>query len=535
MPFRVLLVDDEPGILRGYRRVLERFFWVHGAANGSEGLEVLETGGPFSVIVADYCMPHMDGVQFLQQAAKADPFALRIMLTGKADLDMAIQAVNRGEIYRFLTKPCPSPVLLKTVFEAMDRFRAQQEKESRLQLYGPDQETQLAGARPGLARDHSRLEIAGLAPGDVSRHEGQKWLYQGLKYWEEKKGLPASRCFGQAREIFHHTSCTAEWARSCLYLARLGLQGDLGFQSTREELLAYAQEAVETIRRGGLLEVLHTEKSCAVPILEWLGSQGVETEFVAEMLQTLGHTEPRVDIYALGSLQLQRRGEAVPEKDWRHGKIKRLFLYLLAHMPRKTHRDVLLELFWADKDPDTAANNLSTSLYYLRQVLGTEAVLYQQGLCWLAPERLWCDASAFEQSLKIADYYRETGQPEQAVSFYQEAVSLYRGDFLEEYPYEDWLENERQRLQFLFSRGLVALAEIRAGSGRLAEAMEILGQAPLNRIHLQQVLPLLLHYLHHSGQEKKARATFGHYQRIYSEELGIDLGWEDITRLPAPG
>ena len=63
--------------------------------------------GPFAVVVADMRMPGMDGVEFLQHVKEMSPDTVRIMLTGNADMQTAIDAVNKGNIFRFLTKPCP--------------------------------------------------------------------------------------------------------------------------------------------------------------------------------------------------------------------------------------------------------------------------------------------------------------------------------------------------------------------------------------------------------------------------------------------
>lgn len=108
MKDKILLVDDEPNVLSGYKRGLRQRFDVYTAEGGEKGLEAIEHNGPFAVVVADMRMPVMDGVQFLKKVKRIVPNTTRMMLTGNADQETAMQAVNMGAIFRFLTKPCPS-------------------------------------------------------------------------------------------------------------------------------------------------------------------------------------------------------------------------------------------------------------------------------------------------------------------------------------------------------------------------------------------------------------------------------------------
>jgi len=120
---RVLLVDDDPNILAAYRRQLGRRFKLQTASGGEEAFELLRTQGPFAVVVSDLRMPRMDGIRFLALVRKAAPDTVRIMLTGQADLEAAAAAVNEGSIFRFLTKPCPTPVLAKALEDGLEQYR----------------------------------------------------------------------------------------------------------------------------------------------------------------------------------------------------------------------------------------------------------------------------------------------------------------------------------------------------------------------------------------------------------------------------
>lgn len=400
MFYKILVVDDEPNVVSGYRRTLERHFMVYVAASGFEGIDLLKSQGPFALVIADYCMPNMDGNSFLRQAKNITPDTLRIMLTGKADLEVAIEAVNQGNIYKFLTKPCHADFLLETVIAGVEEYRLKQ---------------------------------------------------------AVKKNL------------------------SPINSGRLGKD--------------YLPEAIE---------------------------KPSETE-----------GEKGISVSALGTFKFQYGNEVVPEKTWRNPKVKHLFFFLLTYRYKKIDREVLLETFWPEKAPDVAANNFSSLLYYLRKVVGHGTICYEKGLCWLNTEGIWCDAVAFEDRIGAGNKYLIAGDDRKATEFFQEAIALYRGDFLNEYLYNDWLERERQRLKFLYIETLINLAKLWAKTGRLDESILLLKKVTLNDFHAERVVSMLVGYLILSGRKAEAKATYHYYQELYKVELGLELSGfnEEIIEL----
>ena len=120
---KILCVDDERNVLDGFCLHLRRRYDVLTALSGNEGLEVLGRDGNIAVIMSDMRMPGMDGATFLSRSRKVLPDAVRILLTGQADMSSAIMAVNEGQLFRFLTKPCPPPTILATVDAAAEQNR----------------------------------------------------------------------------------------------------------------------------------------------------------------------------------------------------------------------------------------------------------------------------------------------------------------------------------------------------------------------------------------------------------------------------
>jgi DNA-binding NtrC family response regulator len=129
MAEKILFVDDEPAVLEGYHRLLRREFLIETAGGGKQGLETLAKKGPFAVVVSDMRMPEMDGAQFLAKVMVEFPQTMRIRLTGNSDLAAAMRAVNEGNVYRFLTKPCEKEQLVSTLNAALTQYRLTSVKE----------------------------------------------------------------------------------------------------------------------------------------------------------------------------------------------------------------------------------------------------------------------------------------------------------------------------------------------------------------------------------------------------------------------
>lgn len=133
MPEKILFVDDDPSILSAFMRLLRHEtlirdypsltpFVVETAPGGRNALAAMRARGPHAVIVSDLRMPEMDGVQLLEEARTVSPSSVRILLTGQGDIETAIEAVNRGGLFRFLTKPCAPEVLVGALDAALTQY-----------------------------------------------------------------------------------------------------------------------------------------------------------------------------------------------------------------------------------------------------------------------------------------------------------------------------------------------------------------------------------------------------------------------------
>ncbi|HKK01016.1 MAG TPA: response regulator [Desulfuromonadales bacterium] len=122
-PIRILCVDDETNVLRALERLfLDDDYEIHTASSGKEGLALLGKVGPIQVVISDYRMPRMNGVDFLRQVYEQWPETIRIVLSGYADTASVVSAINEGHIYKFVPKPWNDDELKVTINNAIDLY-----------------------------------------------------------------------------------------------------------------------------------------------------------------------------------------------------------------------------------------------------------------------------------------------------------------------------------------------------------------------------------------------------------------------------
>lgn len=124
MPVRILCVDDERNVLRSLERIfLDDDYEIVTAASGDDGLEIMsKSGDTFQVVVSDYRMPVMNGVEFLKQVFERWPDTVRIVLSGYADAGAIVAAINEGHIYKFIPKPWNDEELRVTIHNCLERY-----------------------------------------------------------------------------------------------------------------------------------------------------------------------------------------------------------------------------------------------------------------------------------------------------------------------------------------------------------------------------------------------------------------------------
>lgn len=122
---RILCVDDEPNILKAIERIfLDDDYEILTATSGEEGLRMLAEAGEIRLVISDYRMPGMNGVEFLREVCKGWPDTVRIVLSGFADTAAVISAINEGQIYQFIPKPWEVDDLRASVASALSLYES---------------------------------------------------------------------------------------------------------------------------------------------------------------------------------------------------------------------------------------------------------------------------------------------------------------------------------------------------------------------------------------------------------------------------
>jgi len=151
---KLLLVDDEPNLTSALVRSLDRSqFEIFTADSAQKGLMIL-AGNDIDVVVSDERMPGMTGSQFLTEVRKQWPNTIRMILSGQADLEAAVRAINEGEVYRFLLKPCHPKELQMTILQGLQQKKLVAQSRKLLQEHQKTQNLleELEKASPGITR-----------------------------------------------------------------------------------------------------------------------------------------------------------------------------------------------------------------------------------------------------------------------------------------------------------------------------------------------------------------------------------------------
>jgi CheY-like chemotaxis protein len=120
---KILIVDDDINILKSFVRLFSKERSISVATDGKDGLVKATKEGPFALVISDYKMPKMNGLEFLVRIRHYFPDTVRILLTGYANLETAIKAVNDSGIFRLLTKPCPKGMMQKAIKDGIKQYR----------------------------------------------------------------------------------------------------------------------------------------------------------------------------------------------------------------------------------------------------------------------------------------------------------------------------------------------------------------------------------------------------------------------------
>ncbi|HEX4814603.1 MAG TPA: BTAD domain-containing putative transcriptional regulator [Nonomuraea sp.] len=193
-------------------------------------------------------------------------------------------------------------------------------------------------------------------------------------------------------------------------------------------------------------------------------------------VQAPDRPEPHLAIHLLGPLHVSIDDRQV--SGWPGGLCRSLLAYIVTHREPWPRREALMDVFWPKADATAARNSLNVAIHGIRRVLRTvtdlPVIVLCEGAYRVHPAiRLWIDVEPFEQAVESGRRFERDGRPDEAARSYEVAVELYRGNFLDDAPYEDWPAVLRERLRLADLEALDRLSSLHFLFGRYPAAADL--------------------------------------------------------------
>ncbi len=306
---------------------------------------------------------------------------------------------------------------------------------------------------------------------------------------------------------------------------------------------------LETLARDGSDEA----RALATDILAQIGGPEAQAalERMAQQASPSGQAARRVieelreapgaplHIQALGPFIMAVEDRALPYGAWRSKRALRMLQLMLAHRFRWVPREEVMEALWPEAEPEKAENNLRQTAHILRRTLEPDLketrrsrhVRFRNGAWRLDPgDGHTYDVAAFDALIRHADEARRSDRPRKAAEGYREALSLYRGDFLTESPYDEFIDAERGRLRDRFSRGVSALLKLHTSGRRWDEIIPLARRGLRHDPYRESYHWHLVHALLRKGHRREAADAYMAYEHELLRELGV-LPSADMRKL----
>ena len=242
-------------------------------------------------------------------------------------------------------------------------------------------------------------------------------------------------------------------------------------------------------------------------------------------------TPPRLKIKLLGRFEVFRCEEPVREDEWSRRRTKTLLKVLLTEPGRVFTEDQLVDAVQPSSAPSHARSSIQARISDLRRVLeptlqhGPDSLYVTrrgEGYAFDAGSDCWIDTLAFDRGIAAAHDLADRRLWTQAVQVFDEALSLYRGEFLSEDRYEEWTDGPRRRLAEQYTSGLSRLAACYAQLGQLRQSISCCQRILALEPHRESVVQQLMEYQSQAGQRVAALETYNEGKRALREYLNVE-------------
>ncbi|MCA9922484.1 MAG: bacterial transcriptional activator domain-containing protein, partial [Anaerolineales bacterium] len=317
---------------------------------------------------------------------------------------------------------------------------------------------------------------------EIARAAGDEWVMacitvsMGAGYALAQQTEPAVAWLIEAQQAFRECGDTHGEAASRLWLCFSLFQS--GDTVRLERNVAELLHLTQTYSYAHLFQQ-HTllgppDPRSLVPILIFARDKEIHATYARQLLSQMGlgqvqlHPGYQLRLQVLGRFRIWRGAEEINATSWKRKKARQLFLFLLTHRHKMLEREQIYDLVWPDLDAEQAQRGFKIAYNVLLNVLEPQrgrnapsAYIIRDGtrMGWCTTADVQLDVQEFEDLIKQGDsvYRQDTVR---AVPLYQQAIKLYQGEYLQEYPYEEWCSEERERLSTLFLQTAEKLATI---------------------------------------------------------------------------
>ena len=234
-----------------------------------------------------------------------------------------------------------------------------------------------------------------------------------------------------------------------------------------------------------------------------------------------------LQIFMLGKFGLVANEQGIDIDRWKRRQAVTLLKFLAIHLGRPVHRERILDCLWPDVDEERGWGRLKVTMYYLRTQLraggASEDTIRTVGSAYLLRrDAIWIDAENFEKLASEGRALQSKGHCDEALRCFDEAIYLYRGDYLEQDVYADWCAEERERLGEIYLDMLARKAECHARRNEYAEAVQVCRKGLVQDPCRESLHCSLIQYLIVLGKIDSALAQYRLCRDVLNREFGVE-------------